>query len=82
MSNPSVPTVRLNRILAASPREVSGRIVPELRMKTSVVEDVLLLRGAAAGHLVFRWSVSLPWLQRTKATARWKRPKSDEEASA
>jgi CRP-like cAMP-binding protein len=53
MPSPSIRTARLNRILAAIPREVCERIVPDLRMKTLAVKDVLQMRGVPLEHVVF-----------------------------
>jgi CRP-like cAMP-binding protein len=53
MSSPSLRTARMNRILAAVPREVCERILPDLRIRPMAVRDVLQARGVALEHVVF-----------------------------
>ena len=53
MANPSIRTARLNRILATLRREVCERIIPDLRMRTLAVRDVLQARDVALEHVVF-----------------------------
>lgn len=53
MSIPSIRTARLNRILAALPREALDRVLPDLQVKALAVRDVLQARAVALEYVCF-----------------------------